>query len=609
MRDEQKGKNQPGSELAEQGQKAEGSKEGTEIITDRTVLRRAAEERVQRTQAEMQVPPEDIERVLLELQVHQVELEMQNDELRRTQVELEGSRDRYAHLYNFSPVGYLTFSERGMIEEANLTAASMLGAERSGIKGTPFFRFISRDERHTFYLLLQKLLTTQTFKSCGLGMLKQDGQEFYARLECMVVEGRGADLKQIRCSLSDITELKRMEEELCIARDNLEIQVEKRTEELRQANEELKTEISERRQVEESLRKSEERFRSLVTATSQVVWTTNRRGKVTGAIPSWQAFTGQSDQDTQGFGWSEMIHPEDRPRTMEIWSQSIKSKSIYDTEYRLRRYDGEYRYMLVRGVPVMEADGSVREWVGTCTDITERKRFEQELQESAIRLRFLSARLLSAQEEERKAIARELHDSIGSSLAALKVRVSKALSPDAKGDPGSMLKSLESLSSAIEDTIDETRRIYMALRPSILDDIGVVAAIEWFCRNFSRIYTGIDILKRIELNEDKMPESLKIVIFRVMQEALNNAAKYSKAEMVNLSLIGSEDAIELRIEDNGVGFDPDMVSSARDDHRGLGLTSMRERIELSGGSLTIESTPGWGTRIQAFWPGRVIKLK
>jgi len=140
--------------------------------------------------------------------------------------------------------------------------------------------------------------------------------------------------------------------------------------------------ITERKRAEEALRRSEEQYRSLVTATSQIVWTTNAQGEVTEDLPTWRAYTGQSQEEIRGWGWSNALHPEDRERTAAIWSHAVETHSLYDTEYRLRRYDGEYRDFAVRGVPVLENDGSIREWVGTCTDITARKRAEEERQES-----------------------------------------------------------------------------------------------------------------------------------------------------------------------------------------------------------------------------------
>ena len=148
-----------------------------------------------------------------ELEVHQIELKMQNDELRRIQGELEKTRDRYSYLYDFAPVGYFTLSEKGIIEEANLTLASMLGIERNALIGKPFFRFVRRDDQDIFYELRQRFLETEKPQSCELRLVKKDGYEFYARMECMVTKYRGDDLRQIRAAVSDITERKLAQEQ------------------------------------------------------------------------------------------------------------------------------------------------------------------------------------------------------------------------------------------------------------------------------------------------------------------------------------------------------------------------------------------------------------
>ena len=157
--------------------------------------------------------------------------------------------------------------------------------------------------------------------------------------------------------------------------------------------------ISEQRAAEldrlnESLRQSEERYRSLVIATAQIVWTTNPEGEVVEDMPMWRAFTGKSEEELRGRGWVDSLHPEDRERTRAVWSEAVRARSLYETEYRIRKSDGEYRHFAVRGVPVLQADGSVREWVGTCTDITARKRAEEALRRaSAYNRRLLEASL------------------------------------------------------------------------------------------------------------------------------------------------------------------------------------------------------------------------
>ena len=152
---------------------------------------------------------------------------------------------------------------------------------------------------------------------------------------------------------------------------------------------EIGVDVTAHKQAQNAVRQGEERYRSLTVATTQVVWTTNANGEVVSDMPSWRAFTGKSVDEIMGWGWINSLHPDDREHTAKIWSQSVQNKSFYETEYRIRRHDGEYRYVSVRGVPVLEQDGSIREWVGTCTDITEQKLAQEALRSASLYTRGL----------------------------------------------------------------------------------------------------------------------------------------------------------------------------------------------------------------------------
>ena len=166
------------------------------------------------TGAFSEVSPGKMASLIHELQVHQIELKMQNEDLRRTQDELENTRDRYADLYDFAPIGYFSVNQKGFIDEANLTIASMLGVARGALIGQPFTCFVLRDDQDVFYKHRQQLLKTDAPQSCELRLVKKDGHAFYARLECTVTTKKTDNLKQIRTAVSDITECKQMEESL-----------------------------------------------------------------------------------------------------------------------------------------------------------------------------------------------------------------------------------------------------------------------------------------------------------------------------------------------------------------------------------------------------------
>ena len=224
------------------------------------------------------------------------------------------------------------------------------------------------------------------------------------------------------------------------------------------------------------------------------------------------------------------------------------------------------------------------------------KRAEGTIQESEKQLRALSVQLLNAQEKERKRIAQELHDGIGQNLAAIKFGVENILHQmgGKRSDPP--IKTLDTTVKLIQNAVEEVRRIATDLRPSMLDDLGILATLGWFIREFETIYSGIRIESSIEIQERDVPDPLKIVIYRVLQEGLNNVAKHSRTECVSVSLKRTGNAIELAIKDEGIGFD---LENAR---AGLGLASMRERVELPGGMFSLESVKGKGTVIRAIWP-------
>jgi PAS domain S-box-containing protein len=148
--------------------------------------------------------------------------------------------------------------------------------------------------------------------------------------------------------------------------------------------------VAERRRAERRLRRSEERYRALVTATAQTVWTTDAGGLVVEDSPTWREFTGQTYDQWKGYGWLNAVHPDDREHTQAAWRQAVESRSVYIVEYRLRRRDGEYRWTAARGVAVLNEDGEIREWVGTNTDITERRRAEEAILEGQLRLQLVS---------------------------------------------------------------------------------------------------------------------------------------------------------------------------------------------------------------------------
>jgi signal transduction histidine kinase len=227
----------------------------------------------------------------------------------------------------------------------------------------------------------------------------------------------------------------------------------------------------------------------------------------------------------------------------------------------------------------------------------ERARTLEALRSSEKKLRSMSARLLEAQERERKLFARQLHDSVGASLTAIIYSLEEILTEDREN----RTSQLGDVLSMVRSTIAETRSICTHLRPSILDDLGILATIRWFCREFQKLHGGIRIETQLDVQERDVEESLKTVIYRILQEALNNVAKHSGATLARIILRKSPGAIELLVEDNGKGFEMEQLRG-EEAPSGMGLASMRERTELSSGSFALTSCPDAGTRVRASWP-------
>jgi PAS domain S-box-containing protein len=256
--------------------------------------------------------------------------------------------------------------------------------------------------------------------------------------------------------------------------------------------------------------------------------------------------------------------------------------------------NGDHFWGLVTGTELNDSHGQPIGYLLSVADISAQKRAEDAL-------RVLSSRLVNRQESERKFVARELHDGIGGKLTAVKYSIEKIIKEiHHKKEP--LEASLEDILSIVQDAIDETQRIYRNLHPGILDDLGLDAALRSLCREFMEVYNNISIETHFEVPEKRIQNPLRILIYRILQEALNNVAKHSHADRVKVSLRLVENKIELVIQDNGKGFDLAAIQTIDFQKRGAGLESMKERTIIFGGALDIQTAPGRGATIRVSWP-------
>jgi len=229
----------------------------------------------------------------------------------------------------------------------------------------------------------------------------------------------------------------------------------------------------------------------------------------------------------------------------------------------------------------------------------DRKKSKDALRESERQLKHLSSALLKVQENERRAVAAELHDNLGQLLTAIKFNIESVLVR--MGPEEIATRDLQALVPTVQTAIEQVRNIYTGLVPTVLDDLGILATLSWFFREFQKAHPSIEVGMKFDVGEQDISADLKLEIFRIVQDAFKNVAVHSKADHAQISLIGENRYIRLDIWDNGNGFDVSHVLSETCQNCGLGLMSMKRRAELSGGSFQIESAEGSGTLVRAKW--------
>jgi len=511
-------------------------------------------------------------------------------------------RRRYSDHFEFAPVGYFTFDRSGVIIDVNPNGALLLGTDRNSLISKPFSAFIASDYRDVFNSHSQKLFKSRQKQICDLKLLNGNGITPWVQLESVAIQNGDGDLEQFRAAIFKITDRKLAEDALRRARDELEQMVFERTADLEKINAQLRTQIFECENAETALRESENKYSTLIEDALIGVYI-NKDGKIEFANDKFAAIYGYSKNEMIGMDSTLLVHPEDRPLVQEFRKKRLRGEKV-PSEYEIRglKKNGDTIWVMRSLSLINYQDGPAIS--GVVQDMTKRRRTEEALRESDKELRILSNQLLSTEEKERKRIARELHDGIGQALSAIKFSVENSLRELRNSPDHAEFKSLETVIPLTQKTIEEVRRIVQDLRPSILDDLGILATINWFCRDFQNVYSSIRIKTDIAIQENDIPSPLKTAIYRILQEALNNVAKHSQADWVQLSLQKTHKGVELTMHDNGTGFDLPEAISLIPSRRGFGLASMRERAELSGARFHIKSAEGQGTTVRVVWKTR-----
>ena len=347
--------------------------------------------------------------------------------------------------------------------------------------------------------------------------------------------------------------------------------------------------LTERRQAEASLRENEERLKLAFAGAQEGVWDWNVETGDVVYSSRWKEMLGYADHEIPPHisAWEQLLHPDDVELANRLHQSITAGGETYEGEFRLRHKDGHYVEVLSRGYPVRRTPGGpIVRIVGTHFDLTARTRAEAE----RARNEFLG-RLVFAQEDERRRIAREMHDQFGEQLTALSLRV--RMLKDACGDQPpyrSLVDAIEAIAQRLDHDVDQ---LVWQLRPTALDDLGLRAALANYVQDWSARVGIPATLHSSGLLDQRLPSDTETALYRIAQEALTNVAKHANATNVEIILERRGSYVSLVIEDNGKGFDPATEESGH----GFGLLGMRERAALVGAAVEIESSPGAGTTI------------
>jgi two-component system sensor histidine kinase UhpB len=466
---------------------------------------------------------------------------MINEELQDSREDVVEGLQQYTDLYDFAPVGYFNLKRDGTICRANLTGASMLGVDRSKLMNSRFGFFVSEETRPAFNELLQKVFESKIKKSCEVSLLKEGNELLYVHIDATA----GIDGQECKMTMVDITERKRAELEIVM--------------------------------LAHSLR-----------SVNECVSITDMEDKI--------MFVNESFLKTYGYDENELVEKRmsivlSLNNPMELVAEILPAtlRGGWIGELWNKRKDGSEFQIHLSTNTVRNKDGKTLGLIGVAKDITELKKDEEEIKESKRQLEQLYSHLTDVRENERAGISREIHDELGQSLTALKMD----LNWTKENVANKMLfdKKLNGMINIVTETIRKVQKISSDLRPGMLDDLGLIPAIEWYCQEFEE-RTGLQchlVLKEIPLLNSKNI----LTLFRILQEGLTNIIRHANAKSVEVKLYYSPGKIFLEINDDGIGISKEKINSKDS----IGLIGMKERLRQFNGTLEIFSSKNNGTSL------------
>ena len=502
---------------------------------------------------------EDLKRLVHELSVHQIELELQNEELRQARSELE-ARLSYIDLFDFAPVGYFTLGRDGTIRQANQTGIHILKEQPARVVGVHFGVFVAASDRPAFNDFLEQVFSNKQIHLCEVALQNEADEPLWVRMDG-VTAGNG---QECRVTLSDITG---------------------------------------RKQAEADLRDGEEKYRAIFD--NEIYAISIFDARTLQFLDVNEAFC-----RLYGYTRAELLNGKTVHNVTAEQQASVESiRRVLETgatfiPLRLqRKKDGSVFPVEIVSSPYLWKGKKVV--YALLHDITTRRqmeaellalntRLEQRVVERTLELDQANQTLAEAQETERRALALELHDELGQVLN--RVKLSLDMVP-MLGKEDSQ-KQFEVARQLVQEMIGRVRSIMLGLRPTMLDDLGLLPALQWHFKTYSE-QTGCRVNFKSHRLDQRFSPRVEIAAYRIIQEALNNVSRHAVEKTAVVEVFSDKESLHILVSDQGVGFD---VQAALDRRTSTGLSGMHERARQLGGELTIGSNPGQGTRISAVLP-------
>ena len=351
-----------------------------------------------------------------------------------------------------------------------------------------------------------------------------------------------------------------------------------------------------RHKIGNMLKESEERYKALFDRSLSYIYVHDFNGRFLDANKAALKALGYKREDIPSLNFASLLSEDQFPLALKSLEEIIHTgRQKKPAEYRLIRKDGRYIWVETEG-SVIYKEGKPSAIQGIARDITERKRAEEALRESKEQLRNLAAHLQSIKEDERAVMAREIHDELGQALTAIKMDLSW-LEKKIPEEQSLLFKKTRSMTELVDSTIHTVQRISSELRPGLLDDVGLLAAIEWQAEEFQK-RTGIACELSVLSEEITLSQERSTAIFRIFQETLTNITRHAQATKVTVSLIKKGARLELKVKDNGKGITEEKIS----DPKSLGLLGIQERVYFLEGNITIRGIRKKGTTVTVTMP-------